>query len=130
MVATIVPFGSEMYFGTLLSLGKYNNFFLLVAASLGNIMGSVFNWVCGYYVNYFVKKPKNVNKKNIDEYLFFITSDENIRKAIELLHPIPRIGQPSDHSKLAAFLLNDSSNWITGQIFNIDGGRSTIRRKG
>ena len=59
-----------------------------------------------------------------------ITSNENIRKAIELLHPIPRIGQPSDHSKLAAFLLNDSSNWITGQIFNIDGGRSNIRRKG
>ena len=59
-----------------------------------------------------------------------ITSNENIRKAIELLHPIPRIGQPSDHSKLAAFLLNDTSNWITGQIFNIDGGRSTLRKKG
>ena len=59
-----------------------------------------------------------------------LTSNENIRKAIELLHPIPRIGQPSDHSKLAAFLLNHSSNWITGQIFNIDGGRSNIRRKG
>ena len=59
-----------------------------------------------------------------------ITSNENIRKAIELLHPIPRIGQPSDHSKLAALLLNNSSNWITGQIFNVDGGRSTLRRKG
>ena len=23
--------------------------------------------------------PENVNKKNIDEYLFFVTSDENIR---------------------------------------------------
>ena len=56
MVATIVPFGSEMYFGTLLSLGKYNNFLLLLAASLGNVLGSVFNWVCGYYVNYFIKK--------------------------------------------------------------------------
>ena len=59
-----------------------------------------------------------------------ITSNEKIRKAIELLHPIPRIGQPSDHSKLATLLLNDTSNWITGQIFNIDGGRSTLRRKG
>tara|TARA_Y100000590_G_C15199431_1_gene818107 strand:+ start:176 stop:577 length:402 start_codon:yes stop_codon:yes gene_type:complete len=57
MVATIVPFGSEMYFGTLLSLGKYNNFLLLISASLGNILGSVFNWLCGYYVNYFIKKP-------------------------------------------------------------------------
>ena len=57
MVATIIPFGSEMYFGTLLSLGKYNSFLLLVSASIGNVLGSVFNWVCGYYVNYFIKKP-------------------------------------------------------------------------
>ena len=64
MVATIVPFGSEMYFGTLLSLEKYNNFFLLVAASLGNVLGSVFNWVCGYYVNYFIKKPWLPIKQN------------------------------------------------------------------
>ena len=57
MVATIVPFGSEMYFATLLSLNKYNNLLLLIAASFGNVLGSVFNWVCGYYVNYFIKKP-------------------------------------------------------------------------
>ena len=57
MVATIIPFGSEMYFATLLSLGKYNSFLLLVSASIGNVLGSVFNWVCGYYVNYFIKKP-------------------------------------------------------------------------
>ncbi len=64
MVATVVPFGSEVYFGTLLSLGKYNNFLLLIAASLGNILGSVFNWVCGYYVNYFIKKPWFPIKEN------------------------------------------------------------------
>ena len=57
MVATIVPFGSEVYFATLLSLGKYNNFLLLVSASVGNVLGSVFNWGCGYYINYFIKKP-------------------------------------------------------------------------
>ena len=56
MVATIVPFGSEVYFATLLSLGKYNNFLLLVSASVGNVLGSVFNWICGYYINYFIKK--------------------------------------------------------------------------
>ena len=59
-----------------------------------------------------------------------IIANQNIRKAIESLHPIQRIGQPSDHSKLAAYLLSDKSNWITGQIFNIDGGRSTLRLKG
>ena len=68
MVATIIPFGSEAYFITLLSLGKYNNFLLLIAASLGNILGSVFNWVCGYYVNYFIKKPWfPINNNMIDK---------------------------------------------------------------
>ena len=57
MVATIVPFGSEVYFITLLSLGNYNNLLLLIAASIGNVLGSVFNWICGYYVNYFIKTP-------------------------------------------------------------------------
>ena len=56
MVATIVPFGSEMYFATLLSLNIYNNLLLILTASLGNVLGSVFNWVCGYYINFFVKK--------------------------------------------------------------------------
>ena len=32
-----------------------------------------------YNAKYEVYFPENVNKKNIDEYLFFITSDENIR---------------------------------------------------
>ena len=32
-----------------------------------------------YNAKYEIYFPENVNKKNIDEYLFFITSDENIR---------------------------------------------------
>ena len=74
MVATIVPFGSEMYFATLLSLNKYNNLLLLIAASTGNILGSVFNWVCGYYVNYFIKKP------------WFPIKKEKIKKGTEIFN--------------------------------------------
>ena len=55
-MATIIPFGSEAYFITLLSLGKYNGLLLLTVASIGNILGSLFNWICGYYINYFIKK--------------------------------------------------------------------------
>ena len=55
MVATIVPFGSEMYFATLLSIGKYNNLLLLISASIGNVLGSVFNYFCGYFINFFIK---------------------------------------------------------------------------
>ena len=74
MVATIVPFGSEMYFATLLSLNKYNNLLLLIAVSTGNILGSVFNWICGYYVNYFIKKP------------WFPIKKEKIKKGTEIFN--------------------------------------------
>ena len=65
MVATIVPFGSEMYFATLLSFGKYNNLLLLISASVGNVLGSVFNYFCGYFINFFIKKSWFPIKKNM-----------------------------------------------------------------
>ena len=59
-----------------------------------------------------------------------LISNENIKRAIELLHPIPKIGQAGDHSKLSSFLLSEANSWITGQVFHIDGGRSTLRKRG
>ena len=67
MVATIIPFGSEIYFATLLTIDDYNSLLLLIAASTGNILGSVFNWICGYYAAYFIQKkwfPINQNQIN------------------------------------------------------------------
>tara|TARA_B100000575_G_C23121198_1_gene648899 strand:+ start:234 stop:959 length:726 start_codon:yes stop_codon:yes gene_type:complete len=58
-----------------------------------------------------------------------LISNENIRKAIENMHPLPKIGQGNDFSDIGSFLLSDKNNWITGQIFHIDGGRSTLRIK-
>ena len=67
MVATIIPFGSEAYFITLLSLEKYNHFVLFLVVSVGNVLGSVFNWICGFYINFFIKKSWfPINNKMID----------------------------------------------------------------
>ena len=67
MVATIIPFGSEAYLITLLSLEKYNHFILFVVASVGNVLGSLFNWICGFYINFFIKKSWfPINNKIID----------------------------------------------------------------
>ena len=67
MVATIIPFGSEAYFITLLSLDKYNHFILFVVVSVGNVLGSLFNWICGFYINFFIKKSWfPINNKIID----------------------------------------------------------------
>lgn len=67
MVATIIPFGSEVYFITLLSLEKYNHFILFLVVSVGNVLGSLFNWICGFYINFLIKKSWfPINNKIID----------------------------------------------------------------
>jgi NAD(P)-dependent dehydrogenase (short-subunit alcohol dehydrogenase family) len=37
--------------------------------------------------------------------------------------PLSRMGQPEDLVGMLLFLLSDQANWITGQIFNVDGGQ-------
>jgi NAD(P)-dependent dehydrogenase (short-subunit alcohol dehydrogenase family) len=37
--------------------------------------------------------------------------------------PLGRIGTPADLTGMLLFLLSDEASWITGQIFNVDGGQ-------
>ncbi|MDR2280864.1 MAG: SDR family oxidoreductase [Gordonia sp. (in: high G+C Gram-positive bacteria)] len=39
--------------------------------------------------------------------------------------PIGRMGTPDDLVGMCLFLLSDEASWITGQIFNVDGGQVT-----
>lgn len=50
--------------------------------------------------------------------------------AIADLHALGRLGTPEDMANLATFLLSPEATWITGQVFAIDGGRSTLRTRG
>ena len=58
-----------------------------------------------------------------------LVKNENIKKAIEAMHPIPKIGKGEDFANIGTFLLSKENKWITGQIIHIDGGRSTLRIK-
>lgn len=42
-------------------------------------------------------------------------------------HPLKRIGLASDIANMTEFLLSEKSSWITGQIFNVDGGISSLK---
>jgi NAD(P)-dependent dehydrogenase (short-subunit alcohol dehydrogenase family) len=37
-------------------------------------------------------------------------------------HPIGRIGQAQDIASTITFLLSDDTSWVTGAIWDIDGG--------
>ena len=37
-------------------------------------------------------------------------------------HPIGRIGQPADIASVIRFLFSDESSWVTGAIWDVDGG--------
>ena len=49
LAATILPFSSELTLAGLISTSNYDNLILLVVASFGNVLGSVFNWSLGFY---------------------------------------------------------------------------------
>jgi len=59
-----------------------------------------------------------------------LTRNPATAQAIAALHPLPRLGTAADMAGLGAFLLSQEADWITGQIFGVDGGRSSLRVKG
>jgi NAD(P)-dependent dehydrogenase (short-subunit alcohol dehydrogenase family) len=42
-------------------------------------------------------------------------------------YPLPGIGDPADLARLMAWLLSDKAGWVTGQVWAMDGGFSSIR---
>ena len=50
------------------------------------------------------------------------TPQSIVRDMVDKL-PLKRMGQPEDLVGMLLFLLSDEASWITGQIFNVDGGQ-------
>jgi NAD(P)-dependent dehydrogenase (short-subunit alcohol dehydrogenase family) len=56
-----------------------------------------------------------------------IIGNEASRAGAAKQYPLPGIGDPADLARLMAWLLSDKAGWITGQVWAMDGGFSSVR---
>lgn len=49
------------------------------------------------------------------------------REANALRHPLKKTGTPANIADMAEFLLSEKGNWISGQVFHVDGGMSSLK---
>ena len=56
-----------------------------------------------------------------------LLSNEEKKETSAKRHPLNSVGKAEEIANAAYFLLTDQSNWVTGQIFHIDGGMSSLR---
>lgn len=66
-------------------------------------------------------KPENKN--------FFLKKKNKVRKMIEKITPLGRMGTAEDVANLVDFLTNDKSNFITGLSIPIDGGTHLLSQE-
>lgn len=54
----------------------------------------------------------------------FIESDkiEETLQGFNCFHPIGRVGRPEDVADVVGTLLSDKSSWVTGAVWDVDGG--------
>jgi len=63
--ATILPASSELTLASLLGINDYNTIGLLISASFGNILGSIFNWCLGFYLLKYIDNKWFPFKQNL-----------------------------------------------------------------
>lgn len=56
-----------------------------------------------------------------------IFDSDSARKTSEAMHPLGRLGEPSDTIAVVQWLMDPGTVWVTGQVFGVDGGLSTVR---
>jgi len=67
--------------------------------------------------------PGWINTELNEAFIDSMPNPAQFRESIAGIHPIGRTGNPEDVASLVVFLASDDANFISGQIYTIDGGR-------
>ena len=115
--------GSIVLFSTVAVKRGFTNH-AIVASAKGAVEGLTVSLAAEFAPNIRVNCiAPSLTKSKISN---FLLKNEKIAEGIAKMHPLKRLGEGSDSSAVAHFLLSENSSWITGQIFGVDGGRSSL----
>ena len=115
--------GSIVLFSTVAVKRGFTNH-SIVASAKGAIEGLTVSLAAEFAPNIRVNCiAPSLTKSKISN---FLLKNETMAENIAKMHPLKRLGEGSDSSSVASFLLSDNSSWITGQIIGVDGGRSSL----
>ncbi len=115
--------GSIVLFSTVAVKKGFTNH-AIVASAKGAVEGLTVSLAAEFAPNIRVNCiAPSLTKSKISN---FLLKNEKIAEGIAKMHPLKRLGEGSDSSAVAHFLLSENSSWITGQIFGVDGGRSSL----
>ena len=58
-----------------------------------------------------------------------LTQNEAVAKTSAALHPLGRIGEPTEIASAICWLLDRRQTWVTGQVIGVDGGLGRIQSR-
>ncbi|MEM8999583.1 MAG: SDR family oxidoreductase [Bacteroidota bacterium] len=116
--------GSSMVFFSTVAVGTGMPFHTSIASAKGAIEGFIKSMAAEYAPKI---RVNGIAPSLVDTPLARrLLGNDKKRELMAQRHPLKRVGTANDIANLAAFLLNDESTWVTGQIFGVDGGMSTL----
>ncbi|MER9870859.1 glucose 1-dehydrogenase [Mesorhizobium sp. M0136] len=68
--------------------------------------------------------PGWINSDLSEVYLDGMAESSRVRRELLAMHPVGRLGEPTDVGNLAVWLASAESAFVTGQVYVIDGGRT------